>query len=511
MNNLRLSLLFCLALSSAAAQTGTIFRCPSSEIKQQRLQDDPVFKHQNDLFEQEYVRRMTQGTAEAENMPPLYTVPVVVHIIHSGEAVGTANNPSDATITTIINQATGRFRHTSGATFANNPFSGMDAEIEFCLAQRTPGNAATTGVVRYNNPAQTAPATYASMVTYMNGLVWDPTKYANLFLLPTSPADFSFAGVFTGTFTAYETGIFWSGLVAHEMGHYFNLDHTFDGGCPNNDCLTNGDRVCDTPPKATAGFNGAMNCATPNNGCATDDDDLSANNPFRPVGNGGIGDRPDGLENYMDYTGSCWAAFTQGQVARMRTNIQTSRVALVTGNNACTPPPLPVEWAGFQVRADQKAALLTWQTATEKNTDAFEVLRSRDALTFETIGRVTAAGNSANPKNYGFNDDTPYNGRNYYRIKQIDSDGKNTFSEIKSAYFQDKKMIRVFPTLATDQINISADNVYPYTVLDQFGRPLISGQTSEGLTSVTVGFLPKSVYLVRVGEVIFRFSTVGVR
>ncbi len=123
-----------------------------------------------------------------------------------------------------------------------------------------------------------------------------------------------------------------SGLVAHEIGHYFSLRHTFQttgGVCPPNvDCTADGDFVCDTPPKNVSGYNGAT-CALPGNTCTTDDADLSTNNPYRPIANGGIGDQNDMLENYMDYTGGCWDAFTEGQKTRMRANITAARMSQV--------------------------------------------------------------------------------------------------------------------------------------------------------------------------------------
>ena len=68
------------------------------------------------------------------------------------------------------------------------------------------------------------------------------------------------------------------------MGHYSDLAHTFQGSCPNNDCLMEGDKVCDTPPRDySLGFSGTY--YSDGNSCDTEDDDLTLNNPLRPAAN----------------------------------------------------------------------------------------------------------------------------------------------------------------------------------------------------------------------------------
>ena len=102
----------------------------------------------------------------------------------------------------------------------------------------------------------------------------------------------------------------------------------------NNDCTTDGDKVCDTPPKFVPSF-GNGSCETPTNTCMTDEDDTSANNPYRAVALGGLGEQLDMFANYMDYTGSCWDAFTEGQKVRMKANITSNRMNLVNNSAAC--------------------------------------------------------------------------------------------------------------------------------------------------------------------------------
>jgi len=65
--------------------------------------------------------------------------------------------------------------------------------------------------------------------------------------------------------------------------------------------------------------NSAFSCASTTNSCLTDENDISANNPFRPIGTGGLGEQNDMFQNYMDYGfQSCQDRFTPDQVTRMR-------------------------------------------------------------------------------------------------------------------------------------------------------------------------------------------------
>ena len=130
-------------------------------------------------------------------------------------------------------------------------------------------------------------------------------------------------------------------VLAHEVGHYLGLYHTFQGGCPNDDCFTSGDLVCDTPPDAAA-FNTL--CFDGTNSCATDEDDASINNPFRSVALGGLGDQLDMQTNFMDYANlACFERFTEGQANRMQAVLLEVRMSLLEGDRCTGPCDLPIE------------------------------------------------------------------------------------------------------------------------------------------------------------------------
>ncbi|MCH2044213.1 MAG: PKD domain-containing protein, partial [Saprospiraceae bacterium] len=272
-----------------------------------------------------------------------YTVPVVVHVVHNG---GTGNIPNTQVLDAI--------QHLNDA-FENigvyNPATGVDVDIEFCLAQQDPNGNATTGIT--NTVSTLTNLDMNTQDLSLKNLVrWTPTDYVNIWVvneicsggncgvagyayLPSAHGSNVDGIVMEASFMGSSTDN--SKVLVHEMGHYFGLYHPFQNGCTNNDCTTDGDRVCDTPPDGTTAY---TPCTAPSNSCTTDENDLSVNNPFRPVANGGLGDQPDQIQNYMDYSQLiCYDRFTQGQKDRMHFFLTNTRASLLN-SNACSSPCL---------------------------------------------------------------------------------------------------------------------------------------------------------------------------
>lgn len=92
--------------------------------------------------------------------------------------------------------------------------------------------------------------------------------------------------------------------------------------------------------------------------------------------------------------------------------------------------PLPLTWRYIMAQLQDKTGVVKWGTATEINTKEFVVEHSTDGRTFSPLGTQAAAGNSSTVKNYLYNHNNLAIGLNYYRIKQIDNDGRFTYSAI---------------------------------------------------------------------------------
>lgn len=112
-----------------------------------------------------------------------------------------------------------------------------------------------------------------------------------------------------------------------------------------------------------------------------------------------------------------------------------SIVAPITVNGStptCAPSPLPVNLTSFLVRLEDQKVQLDWETSSEMNNAYFEIERSADVKKFEKIGHVAGQINSETLVQYSFTDENPLAGTSYYRLRQVDLDGKFEFSKIRS-------------------------------------------------------------------------------
>jgi hypothetical protein len=121
------------------------------------------------------------------------------------------------------------------------------------------------------------------------------------------------------------------------------------------------------------------------------------------------------------------------------------------------PVILPVgliDWTA--TNEDDRSVLLRWTTTQEVNNQYFEVERSADAIHYSAIGRVAGAGHTSTQVNYQWTDSFPAKGMNYYRLKQVDLDGKFNYSSVVTANIDPASGSRlaIFPNPAGDVINL---------------------------------------------------------
>ncbi len=98
-------------------------------------------------------------------------------------------------------------------------------------------------------------------------------------------------------------------------------------------------------------------------------------------------------------------------------------------------PYIPVELTSFSYELNGELISLKWSTASETNNQAFEIQKSLDNKSFNTIGRISGIGNSTAVNNYSFTDIPNTSGIIYYRLKQIDFNGEYSYSNVIEVYF----------------------------------------------------------------------------
>ena len=279
------------------------------------------------------------------------TIPVVVHVIHNGDALGVNENITDAQILsqiTVLNQDFGRVAGTPG--FNTNPV-GVDTEIQFCLAQRDPNGLFTTGINRYNLGSEASWEIDDINTEIKPQTQWNPNEYLNIWVVnrivitifgfeigeilgyAQFPSGSGLEGLEEGTGPANSDGVvighryFGSSDIypagtysapndkgrtsTHEVGHYLGLRHIWgDGGCDVDD-------FCDDTPRA----------AEANSGCSIGIDSCPA---FPGL---------DMVENYMDYSNdACMNVFTQDQKDRMIAVLTNAQRRATLGTSlACQP------------------------------------------------------------------------------------------------------------------------------------------------------------------------------
>lgn len=139
---------------------------------------------------------------------------------------------------------------------------------------------------------------------------------------------------------------------------------------------------------------------------------------------------------------------------------------------------LPVTFAEFEAKKQNAGAQLKWVTANETNNSYFEIEKSTDNLSFETIGTVKTDGNTTIAKSYYFVDKQPSQGNNYYRIKQVDRDGQFSYSAIKVLDFSgwsssdEESRLTLYPNPVENEFTIDfhADEAVELIIVDMLGR-----------------------------------------
>ncbi|MGB1308976.1 MAG: zinc-dependent metalloprotease [Oceanihabitans sp.] len=373
-----------------------IEKCATDKIMALERQKNPILFDQNreqlELFTREFAENRNQTHSKM-----VTKIPTVIHVIHNGEAVGNYPNISDVQLNSAITNLNNAFQNTSiyaGSTFYNSPM-----DIEFVLAKVKEDGTATTGIERhdvsgkpyateYNNNGIKGDNVGVESEILFKDYFWNPQDYMNIWIvkkidgidtgtgasgtlgyatLPTT-----FPGITDGLVCqarafgynpAYDSNNpgatpgfdFGSGAAPssangtadHEVGHYLNLHHTFNGDNNGTTCPpvsgtigTDDDGCADIPPHKRT-----------NSVCPADN----------PTGNSCTGGSNEHIHNFMDYSSDdCFSGFSNDQRTRVHAAVNGPRVGFTTAIGHITPTinTFPVAVTNTPVVTDQSGSNL---------------------------------------------------------------------------------------------------------------------------------------------------------
>ncbi|MFT3948127.1 MAG: T9SS type A sorting domain-containing protein [Agriterribacter sp.] len=165
---------------------------------------------------------------------------------------------------------------------------------------------------------------------------------------------------------------------------------------------------------------------------------------------------------------------------------------------------LPVTFGDFTAKPVKCTALLQWETYTEQNNSHFNVERSQDGIYFSTIAQVSGAGNSTTTKSYEYTDGSPLGGKSYYRITQVDFDGKYSSTPIRSIEMNcESASLSVYPNPASNQVTVKAGKaIMQVNVLSAGGQTVMQYRPSlsqnGGSFNMNVQSLQSGIYLLQI-------------
>ena len=191
------------------------------------------------------------------------------------------------------------------------------------------------------------------------------------------------------------------------------------------------------------------------------------------------------------------------------TNTTSNGTVTVTGVTTFSPftfsarvaGVIPVKLSSFTVQKMNNSVKLNWTTAQEINSKEFIIERSTNGNTWTAIATVPAAGNSNLVLNYSTTDNTPVKGINFYRIRQVDINGRSDYSATKSVLFNSAYEVLITPNPATTILNIyvakTNSNSVNIQLIDATGKVIQNINPDQSHVQINISAMGRGLYFIK--------------
>lgn len=172
---------------------------------------------------------------------------------------------------------------------------------------------------------------------------------------------------------------------------------------------------------------------------------------------------------------------------------------------------LNIKLINFDANKTGTEVLLSWATASEQNNKGFGIERSTEGKIWTNIGFISSLSENGNSNvNFGyyFTDKTPSNGQNYYRLKQVDFDGRYEYSPVRAINFDKEKNINVYPNPARENVIISGlQGREIVRIYDATGRLVQTQEVNSETVNISLTKMSQGIYHISINDAYSKVST----
>jgi hypothetical protein len=166
---------------------------------------------------------------------------------------------------------------------------------------------------------------------------------------------------------------------------------------------------------------------------------------------------------------------------------------------------LPIVWQSHTTAIIKNGeSQITWSIATQINNEKYTIEHSTDGRNFSPIGEIAGDGTNNETKHYEYIHRSPSIGINYYRIKQVDYDGKYSYSDIVSVRYDGDHNINIYPNPTSSEVTVNTSEPTTLQIMDVYGRLLTIQDITEGQNTINLSELPTGILIFVVGDLRYK-------